>query len=182
MPEKYVALLRGINVGGKNKLAMKDLAALFNRSGCKSVQTYIQSGNIMFCADPRRAQSIDADITRLIKAEYGLNVPVVVRTREEMQRIVKNNLFIESGIAAATLHVVFLADKPSRTAVDSLSSERSPGDSFVVRGREIYLHLPNGAGRSKLTAVYFDSALKTTSTQRNWRTVTTLAAMLSPPQ
>ena len=114
----------------------------------------------------------------LIKAKHGLSLPVVVRTRAQMRRIVMNNPFLKKGIDPSLLHVVFLADKPDRASIASLDATRSTGDSFVVQGDTIYLHLPNGVARSKLTAAYFDSTLHTISTQRNWRTATTLLAMM----
>jgi uncharacterized protein (DUF1697 family) len=174
----HVALLRGINVGGKNILAMKDLAALFTKTGCENVQTYIQSGNVVFCANASRASTIGTAISEHIQKKLGLRVPVVIRSRDDMAKVVKGNPFLRNVISPETLHVVFLADEPDGARVNSMDESRSPGDSFIVRGREIFLHLPNGAGRSKLTASYFDSTLKTISTQRNWRTVTTLFDMM----
>jgi uncharacterized protein (DUF1697 family) len=174
----HIALLRGVNVGGKNVVAMRDLVALFTRAGCDDVRTYIQSGNILFCARAAVARSIAADASSQIKARFGLHVPVILRTRDEMERIVAGNPFLKGDIDPRALHVVFLADRPSAANVASLRCDRSPGDEFDLRGREIYLCLPNGAGRSKLTAAYFDSSLNTVSTQRNWRTATTLLEMM----
>ena len=167
--DRHVALLRGINVGGKNVLPMKDLCALFQDAGCGDVETYIQSGNVIFGASASLAKRIPGLLTKAIAAGFGFRVPVVVRTAAELRRVVDGNPF--SRADEATLHVAFLADLPSDARVAALDARRSPPDRFAVRGREIYLHLPNGVARTRLTNQYFDTALATTSTVRNWRTV-----------
>jgi uncharacterized protein (DUF1697 family) len=172
-----IALLRGINVGGKNKLPMKDLAALFAAVGCTSVRTYIQSGNVVFRAPTGAASTLGPHIADAIHARFGLRVPVILRTGDEMQRLAAANPFLRAGLPEALLHVYFLADLPTPSAVKALDPDRSPGDTFVVSGRQIYLHLPNGVARTRLTNLYFDKALATTSTLRNWKTCTLLASM-----
>lgn len=166
-----VALLRGINVGGKNKLPMKDLAAMFREAGCDDVRTYIQSGNVLFRADPVLAENIPSLIRASILSSYGYRIPVVTRTAGELQDVVKANPFADTGAEADRLLVLFLADLPDPAQVEALDPNRSPGDEFAVVGREVYLHCPNGVARSKLTTSYFDSKLSTISTARNWRTV-----------
>ena len=172
-----VALLRGINVGGKNKLPMKDLSAMFREVGCSDVRTYIQSGNVVFGAGPTLAQEIPSVISELILERFGYRVPVVVRTAAELQEVAQSNPFALPGVEANKLLVLFLADRPDQTLIDGLDPNRSPGDEFVVVGREVFLHYPNGVARSKLTNAYFDSRLSTTSTGRNWRTVNKLLEM-----
>ena len=173
-----VALLRGINVGGKNRLPMEDLASMFREAGCNEVRTYIQSGNVVFRADPALAEDIPSLISASILSQFGYRVPVVTRTACEFQEIVQANPFAEVGAEANKLHVMFLADLPDRAHVDALDPNRSPGDEFAVLGREVFLHCPNGVARSKLTNSYFDSSLSTTSTSRNWRTVGKLLEMV----
>ena len=165
----HVALLRGINVGGKNKLPMKDLATLFEEAGCEDVRTYIQSGNVIFRAGAAPADAIPSLISASIEERFGYRVPVVTRTAEDLRAIVKANPF--AGAEANKLLVLFLAEPPAPEHVEALDPNRSPGDEFAVVGREVFLHCPNGFARSKLTNSYFDSALSTTSTGRNWRTV-----------
>jgi uncharacterized protein (DUF1697 family) len=167
----HVALLRGINVGGKNALPMKELTRLFTAEGCSDVQTYIQTGNVVFRAKPGLARKIASAMAAAIVDRFELKVPVVTRTLEELQKAVKSNPYLRAGKDPAALHLMFLADEPSKARVAALDPKRSPGDEFSVRGRDIYLWLPNGAGRSKLTNAYFDSKLGTVSTGRNWRTV-----------
>ena len=170
----HVALLRGINVGGKNMLPMKDLAAMFTNAGCASVSTYIQSGNVVFEASPALSRRIPTLIERAISDRFGYQVPVVTRSGAELGKIVRANPFLEAGANIGTLHVAFLADSPAQAKIKALDPNRSPPDEFAVRGREIYLQCPNGYGRTKLTNGYFDSKLATTSTVRNWRTVVKL--------
>ena len=169
--EVNIALLRGINVGGKNRLPMKELVALFVDAGCEDVRTYIQSGNVVFRTGSTGGEEIASVISASILDHFGYRVPVVTRTARAFQEIVQANPFVEAGAETDKLHVMFLAEVPDNASVEALDPERSPGDEFAVMGREIYLHCPNGVARSKLTNSYFDSRLSTTSTSRNWRTV-----------
>jgi uncharacterized protein (DUF1697 family) len=173
----YVALLRGINVGGKNKLPMKDLSAMFALAGCADVKTYIQSGNVVCKASAAVAEKLPAFITAAIKKSVGHDIPIVLRTAEELASAAHKNPFLAAGAAPETLHVMFLKDEPTHAAVAALDAACSPGDEFIVRGKEIYLRLPNGVAKTKLSNAYFDRALGTTSTMRNWRTVLELVSM-----
>ena len=164
-----VALLRGINVGGKNKLPMKQLAAMFREAGCEDVRTYIQSGNVLFRADSSLAEGIPSLISDEIFGTFGYQVPVVIRTARELQEIVKANPF--AAVEENQLLVFFLTDSPSREGIESLDPNHSPGDEFAVLGREVFAHYPNGVAGSKLTNSYIDSRLSTISTGRNLRTV-----------
>jgi uncharacterized protein (DUF1697 family) len=137
----YVALLRGINVGGKNKLPMKDLVAMFVAAGCGDVEAYIQSGNVVFRARPPVAAKVPAAIAGAILARSGYRIPVVMRTAGEVDDVANSNPFLATGQNPDTLHVAFLADKPKAGGVLALDARRSPPDEFVVRGREIFLRL-----------------------------------------
>jgi uncharacterized protein (DUF1697 family) len=173
----YVALLRGINVGGKNRLPMKALSEVFVQNGCTQVETYIQSGNVVFHATERVARTIPARVSDGILKRFGLQIVVVLRAASELKRATTANPFLKAGTDVASLHVMFLAGHPTAAQIDSLDPLRSPPDAFIARGSEVYLRLPNGAGRSKLTNAYFDARLGTTSTVRNWRTVLKLVEM-----
>jgi uncharacterized protein (DUF1697 family) len=166
-----VALLRGINVGGTRSLPMKVLAELCSAAGCGEVQTYIQSGNVVFSAPKPLVAKFPTVLAAAILKKFKMEVPVVVRSAEEMARVVRDNPFLRKGIDPNWLHVAFLAGTPTAEQVASLDPARSPGDEWVVVERDMYLHLPKGAGQSKLTNQYLDSRLKTVSTVRNWRTV-----------
>ncbi len=176
---KHVALLRGINVGGKNMLPMKELAVMFAKAGCSDVVTYIQSGNVVFCADDKVAAGLGAAIAKQVEARFGLRVPLVLRTAAEIDVVIRANPFLKAGASEEMLHVCFLADRPGKEFIAGLDAGRSTPDAFAVVGREIYMQLVNGVSGTKLTNAYFDSKLKTVSTMRNWRTVLKLAEMLA---
>ncbi len=177
--QKYLALFRGINVGGNNMLPMKELAVMFAKAGCADVQTFIQSGNVIFSAPAKLVGGIGEKIQKEIGKRFGFQVPIVIRTAEELARAVAGNPFIKAGADTDRLFVMFLADAPGPDAIAILDPKRSPPDEFIVRGREVHLKLVNGAARSKLTNAYFDSKLGTVSTARNWRTVTKLLGLMA---
>ena len=173
---RHLALLRGINVGGKAVLPMKELAAIFAAAGASSVETYIQSGNVIF--EAAHADEVGALVTVEIARLYGYPGRIVLRSADELRKTYATNPFARAGASIETLHVYFLADWPDKNAVKGLDTERSPGDSFVVMERDVFLHLPNGMARTKLTNVYIDSKLKTVSTARNWKTIGRLVEMM----
>jgi uncharacterized protein (DUF1697 family) len=177
-PPKLVALLRGINVGGKNILPMKDLVAIFVAAGCTNVQTYIQSGNVIFTASASVSARLPAILTARINKRFGYQVPVILRSANQLGKIIRNNPFLKAGAPENTLHVMFLAGLPAPQRVASLDPQRCPGDSFHLSGQEVFLHLPNGAGKSKLTNAWFDSRLATIGTTRNWRTALKLFELM----
>ncbi|MDE2938770.1 MAG: DUF1697 domain-containing protein [Chloroflexota bacterium] len=171
MKSVNIALLRGINVGGKNRLQMKELAAMFVDAGCEDVRTYIQSGNVLFRSEPALNGEVRALVSAAILSRFGYNVPIITRTSQELGDVVRDNPFVGTGADVDKLHVVFLADQPETASAESLDPDRSPGDEFMAAGREVYLHCPDGFARTKLTNSYFDSRLSTISTTRNWKTV-----------
>jgi uncharacterized protein (DUF1697 family) len=177
MAPRHAALLRGINVGGKNMLPMKELAGMFAAAGCGEVATYIQSGNVVFCAKDKVAAGLGELIAKQVEARFGLKVPVVLRSAAELETVIRSNPFLQAGAAEETLHVAFLADRPAAALVAGLDARRSAPDEFAVVGREIYLRLVSGVSGTKLSNAYFDSKLKTVSTIRNWRTVLKLVEM-----
>lgn len=174
---RYVALLRGINVGGKNALSMKELVRWFSDAGCEDVATYIQSGNVVFSADPALARRAPDLIAASIRSNVSLEVPIVIRSHDELADCVAHNPFLKPDVDPKHLHVAFLAHAPKPARVKALDPNRSPGDAFVVRGHDVFLHLPNGVARTKITNAWLDSRLETTSTLRNWRTILTLLEM-----
>lgn len=166
--QSYVAMLRGINVGGRTRVAMADLRAAFEALGYEGVATYIQSGNVVF-----RAKAVDVDVLRRrIGEDLGVDAAVLVRTAEELAAVVAGNPFAARGLDPATLHVTFLAEARAELAVP-------PGepDEAAVVGREVYLHCPAGYGRTKVNNAYIEKQLGVAATTRNWKTVRTLADM-----
>ena len=170
-----VALLRGVNLGPHKRMKMVDLVAVFEKCGCAEIATYIQSGNVVFTAP---AGGIDAAMLEAaIEKRFGFSAPVVLRTAEELDGAIAANPYPNCDQERDRPHISFLADEPLAEHVALLDPQRSPGDSFTVRGRELYLLFPTGIANNKLTSQYFDSRLKTTGTARNWRTVLALAEM-----
>ena len=174
----FVALLRGINVGGNNMIPMKELSAKMTAAHFESVRTYIQSGNILFRADAKRADELPSDIAALIKKHFKLEVPVVVRTQAELSKLASAHPFeAVPGANDKTLNVAFLSGTPLAEHVALLDPTRSPQDHFRVVGRDIFLFYGGGVAGTKLTNAYFDSKLKVVTTVRNWKTVRTLAEL-----
>ena len=172
----YVALLRGINLGAHNKVAMADLRDLFDGLGAKDVATYVQSGNVVFTSTDGAAKLAGA-IERKIQRDLGLSVPVLVLPRAQLTKVLNGNPFTKGKKEPATLHVTFLAEKPARAKVGKLDPALGKPDEFRVVGQTIYLHCPNGYGRTKLTNNYFEKQLGVAATTRNWKTVTKLAEL-----
>ena len=175
----FVALLRGINVGGKTMIPMPELKSLFASLGLEDVTTYIQSGNVVFSTSSGDGQALAAAIEEQIDETFGLGTTVLMRTPTELTEIAGSNPFLGRETDLTKLHVVFLSGPPAAAAVGELDPTRSPPDEFSVRGSEIYLHLPNGAGRSKLTIDYFEKRLGVRATARNWKTLTKLVELTS---
>jgi uncharacterized protein (DUF1697 family) len=176
----YVALLRAINLGARNKIPMGDLKALFADLGHEDVATYVQSGNVVFRTRTGTESRVVAEIEQRITKEFGHDVAVLLRTPAELAKIAKGNPFLKGETDHKKLHVMFLDRRPAAKSVAGLDPDRSPPDAFEVSGRNIYLHFPTrGSGRSKLTIGYFEGRLDVRGTARNWRTVTTLADLAS---
>ncbi len=167
---RWSALLRGVNVGGGNKIAMTALRASCEACGFERVGTYIQSGNLVFDASGDEA-SVTTALRKLLVAEHGLKVPVVVRTAKEMDRLVDRHPGLAAGIDPKYLHIVFLDKKVAQADVGRIDGARFEPDVFEVDGREIYVTYPDGSGRSKLTIEVFEKAFGVTATARNVNTV-----------
>ena len=175
--QTHIALLRGINVGGHHKLPMKDLKGIFEAAGCTNVQTYIQSGNVVFEPAQAALDELPAQIGEAIEAAFGFSVPIVLRHVDELRQVVASNPFTGEDVDPKTLQIAFLQQAPTAEQIAELDPDRSPPDVFSVIGREIFCYYPNGVRRSKLTNTYFDSKLGTISTARNWRTTLKLLEM-----
>lgn len=171
----YISLLRGINVSGQKKIRMQDLKALYESLGFKKVDTYIQSGNVVF---DTRVADIRQAIEKAIAKEFGFDVPVLLRTADELGEILTANPFLtRPGIDISKLHVSFLDQEPAVSDIENLSQVQSGADEFQVLGQQVYLYCPNGYGRSKLTNTVLEKKLGTGATTRNWKTVLQLCEM-----
>lgn len=152
---------------------MPELRSSFESLGLDDVVTYVQSGNVVF----RSAQARDdlrAVLEREIETKFGVEVDVVLRTDAELAAVTSRNPWLDQETQHAKLHAVFLDAVPDKAAVAGLDPDRSPPDRFAVDGAEIFVHYPNGSGRSKLSLDYFERRLGVRGTARNWNTVSKL--------
>jgi uncharacterized protein (DUF1697 family) len=171
----YVALIRGINVGRHRRLSMADLREAFAAIGVEDAKTYLQSGNVVLESD-RSAPALAARIEKELKRSAGLDVTVMVRTASELARLVERNPF-QKERDGKKVHVAFLDTAPRQAQLRKLDAELVAPDEFRPARRVIYLHYPNGYGRSKLTNDYLEKQLGVRSTMRNLTTVTALAEL-----
>ena len=166
----YIALFRGINVGGKNSLPMKELVALFGDIGAKNVRTYVQCGNVVFQSAERNTSEISKQLAAGIKKHHGFEPHVLILELEAMDRAIAENPFPEAEADPSSLHLGFLASTPKKPDLEKLNSFRKESERFHLSDRVFYLHAPEGVGRSKLAASS-ERLLGVPMTDRNWRTV-----------
>ncbi len=171
----YVALLRGINVGGKHSLPMQELRTILGSLGCEDVKTYIQSGNAVFRSDNDR-ELLASDITSAIDQAFGFAPPVQLLMIEEFQSILAANPFPEAASTPKFLYVSFLAKAAQNPDLATLETLGTSSERFELLGNAFYLHAPDGIGRSKLAA-RVERCLGVETTARNWRTVTKIAEL-----
>lgn len=171
----YVALLRGVNVGGNKKVPMADLRAAATGCGFGAVATYIQSGNVVFTSR-KGAPKVASDLHDAILAEIGVDTRVVIRTAAQLEKVLTKNLFLARGVDPKLLHVAFLYEESTPT-LDAVEPEVYAPDEIAVVGTEAYVYVPNGLGRSKLANDTIMRKLGLLGTTRNWRTCMTLAEM-----
>ncbi len=172
----FISILRGINVGGQKKIQMTDLKSLYEELGFKHVKTYIQSGNVIFENDDEK--ELLQRIEQKISDKYGFHVPVIIRTKNEMETVLNNNPFLrEKNIDESKLHVTFLNEHPLKDHINKTETFHYDPDRFVISGREVYLYCPNGYGRTKLNNTFFENKLKVPATTRNWNTTNKLVEM-----
>ena len=175
---RYAALLRAVNVGGKNSVPMERLRAVLEERFA-DVSTLLQSGNVVLTSTESEP-AISAGVSEAIAAAFDLRIPVVVRSAAEIATIASSNPFLALGAkpGATTLHVAFLLERPRAAGLQSLDPDRSPPDACVVSGRDVYLSYPNGSARTRLTLGYLERSLGVQGTARNWRTVLRIATLL----
>jgi uncharacterized protein (DUF1697 family) len=170
----YAALLRGVNVG-KNKLAMSDLRDLLTSLGCQDVRTYLQSGNAVFGSTTKPSELAQAIEQGL--ADLGVSSRVLLRTGKELAGVLAGNPYLDRETDPTKLHVTFLADPPPAARAQQLQVPVGETATFTLQDKEIYLHCPDGYGRTKLNNSFLESRLATVATTRNWRTVLALAEL-----
>ncbi len=174
---RYVALLRGINLGRARQVDMPRLRELLTERGHANVRTHLRSGNVVLDS-PLPEAELAGDLAEAIEAEFGFAVPVVVRTGAEMGAIVTGDPFADVATDPARYLVTFMAEPPDAARVDALPPAES--GAYLVRGRELYLWLPDGIQGTPLASWKWDTLLGRPGTARNWNTVTKLAGLAGP--
>lgn len=181
----FVALLRAVNVGGQNKIPMAELRERLSAGGLTDVRTYVQSGNVVFGAEGEDAAAQAAGMHDVIKREFGADVEVLLVKAAELAKVRAGNPFANAGADEKSLHATFLFAPVPASAFADLKLPAQDGEEALLAAagplaaQVIYLRLPHGYGRSKLSNPWFERALKTAATTRNWRTVVTLTDMSS---
>ena len=168
---KYVAFLRGINVGGKNQIRMETLRAMFAALGYRNVKSYINSGNIIFETAKTSDLKLAAKIEKAIEKEFSMNVRVMVRSMPEIEDVLENNPFAGEFEDDRHVHVFFLDEELPAEKREQLLSMNNDGERYAVRGREIFCHRTSEFNDSLMGKDYIGKTLKTPATARNWRTV-----------
>lgn len=172
--KKFIALLRGINVSGQRLIKMSDLKILFEKVGFKGVETYLQSGNVIFTSKETSTEKLSLKISSAIKKQFGFDVQLIVVTLEEIEQVVKKNPFIKKKKEAEKLYVVFLSEKPLIENMDKLNSIDYAPEEYIIDEKYIYLFVPNGYGKAKLNNNLFENKLKVFGTTRNLNTIKAL--------
>lgn len=174
----FISMLRGVNVGAHNRIKMDALRALYASLGFEDTCTYVQSGNVIFRTKEKNAVALSTMIQTEIRRKFGFAPDVILRATEEMRAAVKANPFEKrKDIEAGKLLVTFLQGSPAAGAQKALSELKGYPEELHLRGRELYIYFPNGAGKSKLPWSKLDKLVGCTGTARNWNSVTKLLAM-----
>ncbi len=174
----WIALIRGINVGGHNRLPMKSLSQIFEVAGCKSIKTYIQSGNVVFNANIRSVDKFGAAIGEAIETKHGFRPALQLITAATLRKAIASNPYPQAVSEPKSLHLSFLDGPPLKPQVRDAEHLLSESESFTVIGSWLYFHAPDGVARSKF-ANGIDRTFRMITTARNWRTVTKLAELAS---
>jgi uncharacterized protein (DUF1697 family) len=175
--QTYIALLRGINVGGHHKLPMKELRTLLENLGLQNIRTYIQSGNVVFQGQEKDRSRLAKQISAEIKKDHGFEPDVQLLTAEEMEKAMQSNPFPEGEPEPKSLHLFFLAAVPTQPNLEAIDALRTENERFALIDKVFYLHAPDGIGRSKL-AEKFGKYMGVSMTARNWRTVSKIMEMV----
>lgn len=165
----FIALLRGINVGGHRTIPMAALQNIVTVAGGRDVVTYIQSGNVVFAHPSRSTPKLTTQLEAAIAKATGHDVAVILRTAAELAAVIAQHPF--AGASPEHLHVSFLASAPPRDALANVDAKAFAPERFALRDRELYLMAPNGLGRSKLAVTLARHKALAAATTRNWRTV-----------
>lgn len=170
---RWVALLRAVNLGARNKVPMAELRTLLAEAGYGDVRTYIASGNVLLDG-PRGRSAVAGELERLIADAFNVRTTAVMRTQKELAAVVAGHPF---GTDTSQSHVVFLASEPGSKAAKQLAAADPSPDRALLAGADVYLHYPAGVQGSRLSAARLEKLLGLPGTHRNWRTVVKLAEL-----
>ena len=174
--QKWIALFRGINVGGKNVLPMSELRSDLKGMGLENIRTYIQSGNVVFDSESKNVKVLAQAITERIQRQHGFGPRVLIISRKDLQLAIKANPFPDAVSDPQSLHFFFLDDAPATPNLKALDEAKAPTEAYMIKGKLFFLHAPEGVGRSKLAASA-EKYLGVAVTARNYRTVEKIAAL-----
>jgi uncharacterized protein (DUF1697 family) len=170
----FVALLRAINLGRVNRVPMRDLRVALTDAGFSDVTTHLQSGNVVLASTKRTPTAVATAVEKLVRAEFGVDTDVIVRTAGALAKIARANPLARRGADPGMLHVAFLKARPTAAAKRALTGRTFGDDEFVVQGAEVYLRYPHGVAGSKMSTPVFEGVLGTRATVRTWKVVTRL--------
>lgn len=173
---RKIAILRGINVGGKRKILMADLKALCENLNWGNVTTYIQSGNVVFNSDKTNTK-LENELEKAIAESFGFQVPVIVRTAQELQSAIDQNPFINEDITQ--LHLTFLKENPSEDVLQKILAYNYQPDRYKIEGKAVFIYCSGKYHKSKLSNNFFEKKLNTGATTRNWKTVLKLSELIN---
>lgn len=177
----YAAFLKGINVGGHKKIRMQDLKASLSALNFQQLNTYIQSGNLVFCTEETDVPRLQSEIEKKIVDDFGFEVTVIIRSAAELHQIVDYNPYLEvDSVQISNLYITMLAEMPERLHLEKLFEYNFPHDLYQVHGKEVYLNCLNGYGNTKLSNDFFEKKLKQNATSRNWKTMLKMQEMIQP--
>lgn len=171
----YVSMLRGINVGGRRVMKMAELRGIYESLGFGNVESYLQSGNIVFDYPGSDDAAVVGKIESALRKSFGYEVRALTKTEAGLRALVEGLPFV--GKDESELHVTFLYEEPEAFPTEDVERARGDGEEFHRRGREVYLFCPSGYGNTKLSNSFFERKLKVPATTRNWRTVNAMLSM-----
>lgn len=176
--ERFIALLRGVNVSGKNKVNMKELKTWMEQLAFTEVETYIQSGNIVFTSAQKNVANLAQKIKKAISEQLGLDIVVIVLSPATLQTIIEENPFsADTNFDEHNMYVCFLQQTPEKEKTKNISGYSFADDRFQLAGQVVYLYVPGGYGNTKINNNFFENKLKVAATTRNWKTIQKLLEM-----
>ena len=173
--QTYIALLRGINVGGHKKVPMSELRELLSTTGLENVKTYIQSGNVIFQSSINKFKVLEKSIQKSILDQFGFEVPVLVRNRAELTTIFNDCPFPEEKKVES--YFIILSESPKKDLIAEISEQTFKNEEFAITNKCVYIFYALGAGKAKLGVNWFEKKLKVKATARNYRTIVKLLSL-----